>query len=154
MLQMKLPTIVIRHRKENLKKCSLRGLEERSDFQFFRYPLVKMPDLQGYVMLAMEGEELSEKDAESGLLLVDATWRYAAQMCGAIDKEITLPKRTLPRRYRTAYPRVQTECPNPEEGLASVEALYLAFMLTGRSTEGLLDKYYWKNQFLALNDIA
>jgi pre-rRNA-processing protein TSR3 len=114
----------------------------------------KIPDLSGYVMLAMEGEELSEADAGSGLLLVDATWRYAAQMCGAIEKEIILPRRTLPRHYRTAYPRVQTECPNPDEGLASIEALYLAFMLTGRSTEGLLDRYYWKDQFLALNDLA
>jgi pre-rRNA-processing protein TSR3 len=151
MLQTKLPTVVIRHRKENLKKCSLRGLESRPDFQFFRYPMVKMPDLTGYVMLAMEGEELTEADGAYGLLLIDATWRYAAQMIGAVDKEIILPKRTLPRHFRTAYPRVQTECPNPEEGLASVEALYLAYMLTGRPTEGLLDGYYWKEQFLREN---
>lgn len=151
MLQTKLPTVVIRHRKENLKKCSLRGLETREDFRFFRYPMQEMPDLSGYIMLAMEGEELSEADAGAGLLLVDATWRYAAQMCAAIDREIILPKRTLPKKFRTAYPRTQTECPNPEEGLASVEALYLAFMITGRSTEGLLDHYYWKDQFLHLN---
>ncbi len=30
-------------------------------------------------MLSMEGEELSENDSHMGLLLVDATWRYAAQ---------------------------------------------------------------------------
>lgn len=153
MLQTKLPTVVIRHRKENLKKCSLRGLEGREDFRFFRYPMQEMPNLTGYVMLAMEGEELSEADAGLGLLLVDATWRYAAQMCAAIDKEIILPKRTLPKRFRTAYPRTQTECPNPEEGLASVEALYLAFLVTGRNPEGLLDHYYWKNRFLELNHI-
>ncbi len=153
-MQMKLPTIVIRHRKENLKKCSLRGLEQRPDFKFYRYPLTQLPDLTGYVMLAMEGEELSEADADSGLLLIDATWRYAAQMVEAIDREIVLPKRTLPGKFRTAYPRHQTACPNPTEGLASIEALYLAFLMTGRDTEGLLDHYYWKKEFLINNDIS
>lgn len=150
-MQTKLPTVVIRHRKENLKKCSLRGLEGREDFRFYKYPVQEMPDLTGYVMLAMEGEELTEADGGFGLLLIDATWRYAAQMCAAVDREIVLPKRTLPKKYRTAYPRVQTECPNPEEGLASVEALYLAFKITGRPTDGLLDNYYWKNEFLRIN---
>ena len=154
MLQMKLPTVVIRHRKENLKKCSLRGLESRSDFKFHRFPMQEFPDLTGYVMLAMEGEELTEADAHSGLLLIDATWRYAAQMCAAVDREILLPKRTLPQKYRTAYPRHQTDCPNPDEGLASVEALYLAFLITGRDPTGLLDKYYWKNEFLQKNSLG
>lgn len=150
-MQTKLPTVVIRHRKENLKKCSLRGLESREDFRFFRYPMEKMPDLTGYVMLSMEGEELTEKDANLGLLLIDATWRYATQMCAAVEREIVLPKRALPRNFRTAYPRVQTECPNPEEGLASVEALYLAFKITGRPVDGLLDHYYWREEFLRGN---
>lgn len=154
MLQTKLPTVVIRHRKENLKKCSLRGLEPRSDFRFFRFPQEHYPDLTGYVMLSMEGEELTEKDAAAGLLLVDATWRYASKMCEAIERVMPLPKRALPRNYRTAYPRVQTECPNPEEGLASVEALYLAFMITGRPVEGLLDHYYWKESFLKMNGLV
>lgn len=153
MLQTKLPTVVIRHRKENLKKCSLRGLESRPDFRFYRYPMENIPDLTGCVMLAMEGEELTEADGAFGLLLIDATWRYAAQMVSMVDKAITLPKRALPRHFRTAYPRTQTECPNPEEGLASVEALYLAYMLTGRPTEGLLDGYYWKDQFLEINGL-
>jgi ribosome biogenesis protein Tsr3 len=95
----------------------------------------------------------AEKDADSGLLLVDATWRYAAKMCEAIDKVMPLPKRVLPGRFRTAYPRAQTECPNPLEGLASIEALYLAFMITGRPVDGLLDHYYWKEAFLELNGL-
>lgn len=148
MLQTKLPTIVIRHQKENLKKCSLRGLESRADFKFYRYPLKEIPDLTGYLMLTMEGEELSPEDADKGLLLIDGTWRYAAKMCETIDKAITLPKRTLPKNFRTTYPREQTECPNPNEGLASIEALYLAYLITGRPVDGLLDHYYWKEKFL------
>lgn len=123
-------------------------MESRADFKFYRYPLKEIPDLTGYLMLTMEGEELSPEDADKGLLLIDGTWRYAAKMCETIDKAITLPKRTLPKKFRTAYPREQTECPNPNEGLASIEALYLAYLITGRPVDGLLDHYYWKEKFL------
>ena len=45
------PTIVIRHPKERLSKCSLRGLESRGDFQFVKYESDAVPSLDGYVRL-------------------------------------------------------------------------------------------------------
>ena len=70
-----LPTYIMRHRKENLKKCSLRGLEGRDDCVFFTYPTAVLPDLSSYVVLAMNAPPLTAADAEYGLFLIDGTWR-------------------------------------------------------------------------------
>lgn len=143
-------TIIIRHKKENLKKCSLRGLEKREDFIFFSYPLLTLPLLENYVVLAQDAPTLSEADKSKGLCLIDATWRYADKM---IEK-LALPEgiyRSLPKEVCSAYPRKQTDCPDPKTGLASIEALFVAFTLLQRDTKGLLDQYYWQNHFLEKN---
>lgn len=141
-----LPTIILRHRRENLKKCSLRGLETRKDMRFLTYPRDALPDLGGYVMLSMEGPELSMADADSGIFLLDSTWRYAEVMAKTVPEDI--PKRSLPKHFKTAYPRRQDDCSDPDRGLASIEALFIAYYLTGRDTTGLLDHYYWSKKFI------
>jgi pre-rRNA-processing protein TSR3 len=145
------PTVVIRHRLENLKKCSLRGLEERLDFQFFTYPYTGLPPLEGYVILTLDAPPLTRQEAHCGLLVIDATWRYAQKMIQPFLNRQDYLYRSLPSVCRTAYPRRQRDCPDPERGLASVEALYLAYHLLGRDTTGLLNNYYWNKQFLELN---
>ncbi len=146
------PTIVIRHRLENLKKCSLRGLEGREDFQFITYPYTTLPNLNSYILLCLDGAPLSEADAPYGLLILDATWRYAAKMLKPFENHPQLIYRSLPAHYRTAYPRRQEDCPDPSRGLASIEAIFLSYRLLGRKTAGLLDNYYWKEQFLNVNN--
>lgn len=146
-------TYILRHRKENLKKCSLRGLESRPDFRFFTYPNTQLPDLSGSVMLAIDGEPLSLEDSHRGLFLLDATWRYAERMREFVDKQMVIETRSIPSGYRTAYPRYQNDCPNPEEGLASIEALYIAYTVLGLDVTGLLDNYYWKEEFLMKNGL-
>ena len=145
------PTIIIRHRRENLKKCSLRGLESRADFQFYTYPKDVLPDLTGYVMLDLDAPPLTKDDAGRGLFLVDATWRYAEKMVEQLGPFPKVVRRSIPSTIRTAYPRRQEDCPDPERGLASVEALYVAYSLLGRDADGLLDGYYWKKDFLYEN---
>lgn len=147
------PTIVIRHRLENLKKCSLRGLESRPDFIFFTYPYTCLPDLTGYVILSVEAPPLTREDQGKGLLILDATWRYAEKMLKPLRGQTGYLYRSLPAHYRTAYPRRQQDCPDPERGLASVEAIYLSYLLLERETHGLLDHYYWKEPFLNLNQL-
>ena len=145
---MMLPNIVIRHRKENLKKCSLRGLEERSDFCFLSYPMKTFPKLKNYFLLSFDGPQLSEKDRDLGLLLLDGTWRYAEKMEANLPFLAALPKRSLPKEIQTAYPRKQKDCPHPSQGLASIEAIFVAHLLLGRNIEGLLNHYHWKERFL------
>jgi pre-rRNA-processing protein TSR3 len=147
------PTVIIRHRLENLKKCSLRGLETRPDFVFFTYPYQKesFPHLQNYLILTLDAPPLTLADASYGLLILDATWRYASKMLKPFEQQSHFLYRSLPSHYRTAYPRRQQDCPDPERGLASIEAIYLSYSLLKRETKGLLDHYYWKEQFLRLN---
>jgi len=145
------PTCVLRHRRENLKKCSLRGIESRPDFAFFSYPNNKLPDISNYIMLDFKGPVISQADSHLGLFIVDATWRYAEKMVRFVDDQVILERRSLPSGFRTAYPRRQEDCSLPERGLASIEAVYIAYLLMGRDTEGLLENYHWKDEFLENN---
>jgi pre-rRNA-processing protein TSR3 len=147
------PTIVVRHRKENLNKCSLRGLENRSDFLFFRYPLQAPPPYEHYILLTLEApEELCRSDHNNGLLVLDATWRYAKMMEKHLPESGSLKMRRLPHNLTTAYPRRQNDCSDPSCGLASIEAIVCAYALMGRSIEGLLNHYHWKDSFLEKNN--
>lgn len=145
------PTVVFRHRKENLKKCSLRGLEEREDFRFYTYPLQGRPKLPGYVLLDMNAKELTKADSHRGLFVLDATWRYAEKMM-QVDSFDEMERRSLPGIFRTAYRRRQEDCSDPERGLASIEALYVAYRILGRDALSLLDHYYWREEFLTMNE--
>ncbi|NDD57644.1 MAG: hypothetical protein EBZ47_00105 [Chlamydiae bacterium] len=144
-------TLILRHKRENLKKCSLRGLEARADICFFTYPKDLLPDLSNYILLGIDAPLLTREDADKGLFLIDGTWRYASVMQLNIVTPPSLMVRSLPSDWITAYPRRQNDCPDPKRGLASVEALYAAFAILGKNTEGLLDNYYWKEDFLKKN---
>ena len=147
------PTIILRHRKENLNKCSLKGLQRRPDLIFFTYPLKQsLPPLENYCMLTLNAPPLTLYDAERGILIIDGTWRYADKMIRQLPTK-QIDKRSLPSYFRTAYPRRQQDCPDPEKGLASIEALYLSYVILQRNTEGLLDHYYWKTLFLKINQL-
>jgi pre-rRNA-processing protein TSR3 len=139
------PTVILRHQRENLNKCSLRGLESREDLIFLTYPKSPLPDLSHYCLLTIGAPLLTESDRDFGLFLIDGTWRHAKTMAKIVPPEIR--QRSLPL-LKTAYPRRQDDCPDPNQGLASVEALYVAYQILGRKAEGLLDHYYWKDQFL------
>jgi pre-rRNA-processing protein TSR3 len=147
------PTLILRHQRENLKKCSLRGLEERADMRFFTYPKDDLPDLSHYFLLTLGAQELTPSDNHLGVFLIDGTWRYAEKMQNQLKKPHLFQKRSLPSHFLTAYPRRQEDCPDPTRGLASIEALYLTYAILGRNTEGLLDNYHWKEEFLKLNPI-
>jgi pre-rRNA-processing protein TSR3 len=142
-----LPTVIVRHARENPHKCSILPLRGRPDVVILGYPVKQIPDLTGFVRLAAEGPELTRADAACGLLLLDGSWRWAAAMTRAFEH---VPPRSL-CGYQTAYPRVSKQGTDPANGLASVEALFIAYRILGRSTEGLLDHYRWGAEFLRLN---
>ncbi len=120
--------------------------------QFHSYPMAAPPKLTGsYFLLDLKAPLLTEADAGQGILLLDATWRYAERMQRLTQGIPNLVARRLPDQFRTAYPRRQEDCLDPERGLASIEALYLAYWILRRDCSGLLDGYYWKEQFLDKN---
>lgn len=143
-------TVIVRHPRENPRKCSILPLRGRADLFICTYPVPQPLDLTAYVRLAAEGPPLSAADASRGLLLLDGSWRWA----GAMTRDfLDVPPRSL-SGYQTAYPRVSKLGTDPNNGLASVEALFLAHHLLGRSTSGLLDHYRWGAEFLARNRLG
>jgi pre-rRNA-processing protein TSR3 len=143
-------TIIVRHPKENPRKCTILPLRGRPDLIILKHPVTCLLNLEGYIRLAAEGPELSGRDADSGVLLLDGSWRWAGVMTRAFEN---VPPRSL-HGYRTAYPRVSKQGTDPDNGLASVEALFLAYHILGRPTEGLLAHYRWAEEFLRLNGLA
>lgn len=143
-------TLIVRHKRENKKKCSLEPIVGREDCQFISYPGCTLPDLKNYLMLSFDGPVLSEKDQGRGILLIDGTWKLAGVMEAQLFKGMNIETRSLPKAF-TAYPRCQLDCPEPGSGLASIEALYLTYLILKRDATKLLDHYYWKEKFLLLN---
>jgi pre-rRNA-processing protein TSR3 len=141
-------TAILRHRRENLKKCSLKGLVGKEGLNFYTYPIDPLPNFAGFLLLKVGALPLTRADLGRDLLLIDGTWRLAQVIEKALPR---LEARSLPSHYRTAYPRKQTHCPDPEAGLSSVEALYLSHRILGRPYADLLDFYHWKERFLELN---
>ena len=141
------PVIIVMHPSENLAKCSVWPLRDRSDLVFQTWPKITIDDRAAYVRLGLGGPPLSMDDADRGILLLDATWRYAERM----ERDVTdLPVRGLPP-LETAYPRTSKLFQDPAGGLATVEALYAAYILTGRDPAGLLDHYRWAETFVERN---
>jgi pre-rRNA-processing protein TSR3 len=144
------PTLIVRHPKEHPHKCSVLPLRGRPGLVFLPYPVREQPELTAYVRLAAEGPELSAADAGAGVLLLDGSWRRAIAMTRDFAG---VPPRSL-HGWKTAYPRMSKLGTDPDNGLASVEALFIAHHILGRPTEGLLDHYRWRAEFLLINGFS
>lgn len=142
-----IPTTVIRHHKERIRKCSLRFLHDRPEMTFLRQREGFEFDATGFTLLAVDAPPLSPADAARPLLLLDSTWRWLPQLLACVRGE-PVP-RSIPGRLQTAYPRVSKVFEDPTAGLASIEALYVARRLLGNDDPSLLDGYHWKQEFLA-----
>lgn len=142
-----LPTIIVVHPREKRSKCSVEPLRPRLDFRFWTFPDRGPESLDGYVRLGLGGPLLSLDDCDRGLLVLDGTWRLAARMEPFFPE---LPVRSLPP-WKTAYPRASKLFDDPITGLATVEAVFAAYISMGRNPAGLLDAYHWQREFLELN---
>jgi pre-rRNA-processing protein TSR3 len=140
-------TIIVVHPNERRSKCSVEPLRGKEGFTFWTYPHKQPEQLTGYVRLGIGGELISPEDATKGLVVLDGTWRWAEKMEQQYQE---LPIRSLPN-WVTAYPRVSKVYADPQGGLATIEAIYAAYVGLGRNVDGMLDSYYWKEKFLELN---
>ncbi len=139
--------LIIRHYKEKRSKCSLEPLFGKEGYHFVTWkPGKKIQLPRPHLLLEVGAPPLSPADRGQPLLLLDSTWRYLPGMRSAVQGEV-LP-RSFPPGFRTAYPRKSKLFDDPEPGLASIEALYLALRFLGFPDESLLDAYRWKEDFL------
>jgi pre-rRNA-processing protein TSR3 len=142
------PTVIVVHPKERRSKCTILPLRGTAGLRFARSTSLQATGpIDTYLRLDVAGPELTSADHDRGLLLLDGTWRWV--------EDLAVPFGNLETRsitgVHTAYPRGAAIGELPEGGLATIEALYAAYRILGRSTEGLLDHYHWADDFLRLN---
>lgn len=147
-----IPVTVIRHPKERVSKCSLRFLHARPEFTFLRASFGLRFDATGFILLAVDAPPLTAADRGHPILLLDSTWRYLDGLLACVTGEPI--RRSIPGAIPTAYPRKSRIFPDPEAGLASIEAVYLCKRILGEDDPSLLDGYHWRDQFLAGFDAA
>lgn len=137
--------VILRHPDENLAKCSLEPLRGRPDLRFVEATPGVSVDGTGHVLLEVGAPRLGPDDAAMPLLLLDGNWKHLPWLRARVTG---IPvARSLPP-VATAYPRRNAEGRDPAEGLASVEALYLARRLQGADDRSLLAHYRWREAFL------
>ena len=142
------PTLIVVRRGEDPAKCTVRPLRGTPGLEFLPYPLRQKPDLSRHLLLAPEAPPLTAADADRPLLLLDASWRHAANMRRAVEP---VEARSIPPGWKTAYPRRSKTHADPETGLATVEALFAARCTLGLRDDTLLRFYPWRDAFLNLN---
>ncbi len=148
-------TIILVHKRERPSKCSVEHLRTHPGYQFFEFPTDRVEIPNNYVRLAHDGEPITSADSDKGLFIIDGTWRYAERM-ERVMREANLLAHVPARRvdWLTAYPRKSKYTDEPDNGLATIEAIYAYYYELGLSTHGLLVRYRWREQFLQINASA
>ncbi len=145
---------VLMDHRENPHKCTIHPLKGRKDFHV-RYFKGEGPiaAFQSDLLLHVGGECLSEwkEKTPSSIAVIDCNWKKVA---GALTRvELPLPKLVrIPDGFLTAYPRRNKEGKDPEAGLATIEALFIAAAFLGVWDETLLEHYYFRMAFLEMNE--
>lgn len=143
-----LDVLILRDPRESARKCSLTPLRGTPGIRFVSYDRDRRVEAGSRVLLHPEGEPITAADAGRPLLLVDCAWRRLPSLLATVDGDLA-PRRLPP--LVTAYPRRSKTFEDPEQGLASIEALYAALALLGETRPDLLASYRWAGEFLRGN---
>ena len=146
---MKYDVTVIRHPRENLKKCSLRHLHEHPSFTFHKATDGFSFDATGFTLLDINAPAISIEDANRPILLLDSTWNLLPKVRAKVYGNYVA--RSLPPSILTAYPRVSKMHDDPN-GLATIEALYAALRAIGAPDISILKEYHFAKRFLEINN--
>ena len=141
--------VVIRHCKENLKKCSMSHLHGHEGFTFLKARDGFAFDATGHVLLEIGAPPISPSDAGLPILLLDSTWALLPKLRSKISGTPIL--RSIPEGVKTAYPRISKLYRDPSAGLATVEALYAALKFSGISRPEILRGWHFAEDFLKIN---
>ncbi|MCO5143208.1 MAG: hypothetical protein M9962_08980 [Oligoflexia bacterium] len=139
-------------KKENPHKCTIHPLKSREDFSIRYFSKnQKIQAFQADCLLHIDGQCLSNVSNNfQSLGLIDCTWRKVSGVLQRLEKPLPFLVK-IPEGFQTAYPRKNQEGKDPSGGLATIEALFIAAAFCKKWDESLLDKYYFKQQFLDIN---
>lgn len=144
---------VLVDRAETANKCTILPLADRRDFEILRFePNQRLKPLTGDLLLHPEGVPL-DPATHSGLRkisAVDCTWKKLTRFVKRIDGPLPALGR-IPDGFVTAYPRRNKKDLDPDQGLATIEALFIASAFAGNWDESLFARYHFGHEFLARN---
>lgn len=140
---------------ETANKCTVAPLCKRPDFQFISTTKsLRLGPLTSSVLLHHEGKCLSLLRAElgpiSGIATIDCIWRRLDGLIARIDGTLPILAK-IPSGIETAYPRRTFDSTDPTNGLATIEALFVASAILGRWDETLLSEYFFGRRFIEIN---
>lgn len=140
---------------ETANKCTIMPLFYREDFAIRRVASsLVLPAFNATILLHPDGESLDQVAATSppitSIALIDCVWRRLDPLLLRLEKP--LPRLVkIPASFVTAYPRKSRLEVDPEGGLATIEALFIAAALCGTWDVSLLNEYFFGSQFIELN---
>ena len=98
-------------------------------------------DKSAFGVVALPGIGVGNSSAQVNAKGIAEFSRHTAEVAGSTSNRIVSWTSTM-GKYG---------CPDPACGLASIEAIYLARLILGSPVDGILDQYYWRDEFLRLN---
>lgn len=142
---------------ETPNKCTIAPLAYRSDFRLFHVkgntqlgplsaPLLLHPDGQCLTKLHSPQEDSLMK----GIAAIDCVWRRLDLLLKRIQHPVPTFAR-IPDGFETAYPRKSKKNTDPTQGLATIEAIFIASALLGKWDPTLFSEYYFGRKFVEIN---
>jgi pre-rRNA-processing protein TSR3 len=146
---------------EKPNKCTILPQAERHDFRVRRFARDRgIPPLMGQWLLHPDGAEIEVRTPHSlngalgepspVLSVVDCNWRRLAGILCKVEGPLP-PMVKIPSGFVTAYPRKNSQNLDPQGGLATIEAIFIAAGLMGQWDPSLLDKFHWQREFFENN---
>ncbi|GAC57084.1 hypothetical protein GOHSU_16_00405 [Gordonia hirsuta DSM 44140 = NBRC 16056] len=149
---------VVVDRTERVQKCTILPLAYRDDFEIRRVRRgAPVEPLTGDLLLHPDGESLATLGPRliaagpvGRLSAIDCIWKQLDGFLSCIGRPLPQPA-AIPPGFVTAYPRKNKVDLDPDGGLATIEALFIAAAFLGVWDETLLAEYYFGPAFLEAN---
>lgn len=139
---------------ESANRCTIAPLAERPDFRIIQvrhHEGRALGPFQSPVLLHPDGECLTGwATPVSGIATIDCVWKRLPTLLSRLATPLPQLVR-IPAGFVTAYPRTNKHGQDPEGGLATIEAIFIAAALLGRWDVTLLSRYYFGRRFVELN---
>lgn len=149
---------IVVDRGETPNKCTIAPLASRPDFRLFPvFGEGPLGPLSAPILLHHEGVCLttlrSKTDVLPALACIDCVWRrlpFLMERTRWVDDKAPVLAR-IPDGFSTVYPRVGSAYSDPQGGLATIEAIFVAAAILGNYDPTLLSKYYFGRRFIETN---